>query len=197
MGPDHCLNQNLSKNNWIKPLECVMKNIPVPLNISNSLTCWYDIIVYRQPLIRIFASGGVGLLQRISPWAKWPPFRRRHFQMHFREWNFCILIKSSLKFVPKGPVDNNPSLVQIMAWRRIDGNPLSEPILTRFTTYAALGGDELTEFGGDQLKSGYWSVTTYSVFCVMSTLNITVTSHELHGVSNHRPFACLFNICWG
>ena len=39
----------------------------------------------------------------------------------------CILIKISLKFVPKGPIDNNPALVQI-------GNkPLSEPMLTRFT----------------------------------------------------------------
>ena len=24
----------------------------------------------------------------IFPWAKWPPFRRRYFQMHFREWKF-------------------------------------------------------------------------------------------------------------
>ena len=25
--------------------------------------------------------------------------------------NFCILIKISLKFVPKGPIDSNPALV--------------------------------------------------------------------------------------
>ena len=31
----------------------------------------------------------------------------------------CILIKISLKFVPKDPIDNNPALVQIMVWRRI------------------------------------------------------------------------------
>ena len=29
---------------------------------------------------------------------------------------FCIFITISLKFVPKGPIDNNPALVQIMAW---------------------------------------------------------------------------------
>ena len=46
---------------------------------------------------------------------------------------FCILIKISLKFVPKGPVDNNPALVQIMAWCGIGDKPLSEPVLTRFT----------------------------------------------------------------
>ena len=38
-----------------------------------------------------------------------------------------------MKFVPKGPVDNNPALVKIMAWRRIGDKPLSEPMLTRFT----------------------------------------------------------------
>ena len=39
---------------------------------------------------------------------------------------FCILIKISLKFVPKGLIDNNPALVEIMAWRRIGDKPLSE-----------------------------------------------------------------------
>ena len=28
-------------------------------------------------------------IRLISPWTKWPPFRRRHFQMHFLEWK-CI-----------------------------------------------------------------------------------------------------------
>ena len=32
------------------------------------------------------------------PWKIWPPFRRRHFQMHFREWKVVILIKMSLQF---------------------------------------------------------------------------------------------------
>ena len=45
----------------------------------------------------------------------------------------CVLIKISLKFVPKGPIDNNPALVQILAWRRIDDKPLFEPVLTWFT----------------------------------------------------------------
>ena len=44
--------------------------------------------------------------------------------MHFREWKLCILIKISLKFVPKGPIDNDPS---------VGNKPLSEPILTKFT----------------------------------------------------------------
>ena len=34
-----------------------------------------------------------------------------------------ILIKISLKFVPKCPVGSNSALVQIMAWRRIGDKP--------------------------------------------------------------------------
>ena len=41
---------------------------------------------------------------------------------------FEILIKISLKFVPKVPIDYKPALVQIMACRL-----LSEPMITYFT----------------------------------------------------------------
>ena len=40
-----------------------------------------------------------------------------------------FLIKISLKFVPKGPIDNNPELIQIMAWRQPGDKPLSEPMM--------------------------------------------------------------------
>ena len=38
-------------------------------------------------------------------------------------------------FVPKGPVNNNPALVQIMAWRRSDDKPLSEPMMVSLLTH--------------------------------------------------------------
>ena len=57
---------------------------------------------------------------------------------------FCILIRISLKFVPKGPINNIPTLVPIMACCLIGDKPLSEPMLTQSTdSYVALGGDEL------------------------------------------------------
>ena len=64
---------------------------------------------------------------------KWQPFRRWPFQMHFLNGHVWIWIQSSLKFVPMGPINNIPAMVQIMAWRPIGDNPLSEPMLTRFT----------------------------------------------------------------
>ena len=47
--------------------------------------------------------------------------------------NDRIPIRISLKFVPKSSIDNNPVLIQIMAWRRIGDKPLYEAMLTRFT----------------------------------------------------------------
>ena len=44
-----------------------------------------------------------------------------------------ISIENSLKFVLKGPINNIPALVQIMARRRPGDKPLSEQMLSRFT----------------------------------------------------------------
>ena len=43
--------------------------------------------------------------------------------------------KISLKFVPKGPINNIPALVQIMVWRRLGGKPLSEPMMVILLTH--------------------------------------------------------------
>ena len=44
-------------------------------------------------------------------------------------------IKISLKFSPKGPINNIAALVQIMASRRSGGKPLSEPMMVRLPTH--------------------------------------------------------------
>ena len=67
------------------------------------------------------------------------------FKRIFLIENIRILIKISPKFVPKGPINNNPALVQIMAWRRAGDKPLSEPMMASLLThiYASLGLNEL------------------------------------------------------
>ena len=40
-----------------------------------------------------------------------------------------------LKFVPKGPINNSPSLVQMMAWRRPGDKPLSKPMIGSLLTH--------------------------------------------------------------
>ena len=44
-----------------------------------------------------------------------------------------IPIQISLKCVPRSPIDNNPTLVQVMAWRRTGDKPLPEPMMIQFT----------------------------------------------------------------
>ena len=41
----------------------------------------------------------------------------------------------SLKFVPKGPINNIPALVPIMAWRRPGDKILSEPMMVSLPTH--------------------------------------------------------------
>ena len=57
------------------------------------------------------------------------------FKRNFLNENVRISINISLKFVPKGPINNNPALVQIMAWRQSGDKPLSEPIMVNLLTH--------------------------------------------------------------
>ena len=86
--------------------------VPFLLNLILDVSGWYQLI---SP-----AQNGRRLEDGIS-------------KCIFMNKKFCILIKISLKFVPKGPTDNNPALVWIMALCRIGEKTFSEPMLTQFT----------------------------------------------------------------
>ena len=57
------------------------------------------------------------------------------FKRIFFNENVWIAIKISLKFVPKGPIDNITALVEIMAWRRSGDKPLSQPMMISLPTH--------------------------------------------------------------
>ena len=57
------------------------------------------------------------------------------FKHIFMNQNICISSKISLKFVPKGPINNIPALVQITTWRRSGDKPLSEPMTVSLLTH--------------------------------------------------------------
>ena len=57
------------------------------------------------------------------------------FKCIFLNENAWISLAFSLKFVPKVQINNNPSFVQIMAWRRSGDRPLSEPMMISLLTH--------------------------------------------------------------
>ena len=69
--------------------------------------------------------------QHIEAETKWPPMSWWHFQMHFLELNLWISIKISLKFVPHGPINDIPVVVQIMNRSRPGDKPLSGVLVIR------------------------------------------------------------------
>ena len=101
------------------------------------------------------------------------------FKHIFLNENVRISIKISLKFVPKGPIYDIPALVQIMAWRRPDDKPLSEPMMVRLPTHICVTRP--------QWVKGLWVLLGYAryfkiiiwhtfreLFCVSFSLMIRV-----------------------
>ena len=68
-----------------------------------------------------------------------PPGQNAHhfaddiFKRNVLNENVKVSINISLIFIPKGPINNISALVQMMAWCRVGGKPLTEKILTQFT----------------------------------------------------------------
>ena len=76
--------------------------------------------------------------------ARFNPLRPRRNRRYNADDIFkCICLKEnvwgptkiSLKFVPKGPINNIPALVQIMAWRRPGDKPLFKPMMDSLPTH--------------------------------------------------------------
>ena len=103
-----------------------------------SHTFIYHIIVFTLTSVKDFINSMISIYNMWTDLTKMTRFntsRLRQNGHHFPDifkrifWNedVWILIKISLKFVPKGPINNIPALVQKMAWRHPGAKPLSEP----------------------------------------------------------------------
>ena len=87
------------------------------MHLKRSL--WKAVILFR----------GKELINTLRPRQNGRHFADDTFKRIFLNETFRISIKISLKFVPKGPINIIPALVQIMAWRRPGDKPLSEPMM--------------------------------------------------------------------
>ena len=69
------------------------------------------------------------------------------FKCIFLNEDMWISIDISLKFVPKDQINDNPALVQIMAWLRPGDKPLSEPVMVIYWRLCtSLSLNELTHW---------------------------------------------------
>ena len=81
-------------------------------------------------------TSGRSSINTLRPGQNGCHFCRRQFQMYFfLNENVWIMIQISRKFVPKGPINNIPALVQIVVWRRPGNKPLFEPVMVSLLTH--------------------------------------------------------------
>ena len=93
----------------------------------------------------------------------------------------CILLnenvwlsnKISLKFVPKGPINNIPALVQIMAWCRPGDKPLSEPMLARLLMHICITRPQWVNViwnPRNKLQWKFWTCKFFNIICKISAI---------------------------
>ena len=114
------------------------------------------------------------------------------FKCIFLNENVSMLLKISLKFVPKGPINNIPALVQIMAWHRPGDKSLSEPIMVKSS---ALVCATLLQW----VKG--WKVIWFKFLLPNDyTFNTVVPVYEFQTFSDElfimKGFLFWFEFCW-
>ena len=116
----------------------------------------------------------------------------RHFPDDIFKWiflneNVWISINISLKFVPRGPINNIPILVQVMAWRRSGDKPLSEPMMVRLPTHICVTRPQWVKFHYT------WKILHSTVRWVSSKMGSVaiVTVSEVDSIEK-VTIACIF-----
>ena len=111
-----------------------------PVQSIGDIGCnWVQKTLFREQLIlRLTKLINNRYLNTLRPRPNDRLFPDDIFKWVFLNKNVWISIEISLKFVPKGPINDIPSLVQIMAWRRSGDKPLSEPMMVRLPTHVCV-----------------------------------------------------------
>ena len=117
--------------------------LPIVCSIRGQLWCYalhlsiglYTSVSTWHRLPRRHWGQWGGLFNSLRPRQNGRLFADDTFKRIFLNKNIRISTKNSLKFVPKGLINNIPALVLIMAWRRPGDKPLSEPMMVRLLTH--------------------------------------------------------------
>ena len=94
--------------------------------------------------------------------------------------NVLIPITFSLKFVPKGPINNIPALVQIMAWRRLGDKPLSEPMMVSLLTHICVTRPQWVILCGSIKNNIFHGVPTQNGLKQCNTIHLLINSVRMY-----------------
>ena len=97
------------------------------------------------------------------------------FKRIFFNENAWISITISLKFVPKGPINNIPPLVQIMVCRRPGDKPLSEPMMVNLPTHICVVWPQwVNTFDTSRQKQNYFADDTFKRIFMREDIRISI-----------------------
>ena len=147
---DPCLNKRLSKQSWGGWFETLSCPLWRQCNVNSSIRCLHVLRnrYYMNAYINAFQTTLNQMLMSLFPqdivitvltyWGR--DKMTAIFQTTVSNAFSCMKIywfwlKISLNFIPKGPINDIPALVQIMAWRRPGDKPLSEPMVVALLTH--------------------------------------------------------------
>ena len=114
------------------------------------------------------------------------------FKGIFLNENVRISMKISLKFVPKGPINNNPALFQIMAWRRSGDKPLSEPMMVSLLTHICVTRPQWVKALSDMTCFCIWYDDDWDKIGVIGYIHTRHSIARPHG----RVVGCVFVRIW-
>ena len=110
----------------------------MPQILWDAISCpcsWYLLLAQQSPYLARYCMQLHKTVITLRPRQNGRHFADDIFKCIFVNENEWISIKISLKFVLKGPINNIPASVQIMAWCRPGDKPLSGPRLVRLPDY--------------------------------------------------------------
>ena len=101
---------------------------------------------------------------------------------HFADniFKLIFLIEISLKFVPKGPINNIPTLVQIMARHLPGDKPLSEPVMVRLPTPICITWPQW-------VRGGLFREITRYIFAITSTWSVQDAKNSSLDILKYLP----------
>ena len=181
-----------SSSSWVQHHQDATKIQGRYFNNHANITSWWILLIMQNAI-----------------WPFYNTLRLRQNGCHFADaifncifWNenVWISINISLKFVPKGQINNIASLVQILAWRWPGDKPLSEPMMVSLLMYICFTRPQWVNSRSCQVINIIKQkinnmLTNITLDCPATLMGRSHTSQQTslqwHHMSKHQQLDCL------